>query len=151
MACQGPGSGGDVHDRDAKATWIGGAVAVAATLVLTVAAHALESTVNSPGNRAVAEPVLWALGGGVGLCLGAATASWLTRRVGPGVLAAVVGLVPYLVLLVLAYNASSLRLEDQVVGTLVVVVLPGFLAAVLVATAVAFTARLFGPRPVRAG
>ena len=75
-------------------------------------------------------------------------------------LAALIGLVPFLLLLVLAYNDKSLRLEDQVVGTLIVVVLPGFLAAVLVATATAFAARLTtsrsggersgGQRPARA-
>ena len=95
--------------------------------------------------------MLWGLGGGLGLCLGAGTASWLTRRVGPGVLAALIGLVPFLVLLVVAYNDKSLRFEDQVVGSLIVVVLPGFIAAVLVATAAAFTARLFGPEPAHAG
>jgi hypothetical protein len=31
-----------------------------------------------------------------------------------------------LVLIVLAYNSSDLRFEDQLVGTLIIVVLPGY-------------------------
>ncbi|MET0627144.1 MAG: hypothetical protein ABW033_01645 [Acidimicrobiia bacterium] len=131
---------------DKRAVWIGCGVAVGATIVLTAIAAALESTVNGPGSRTLAPPVLWALGGGAGLCLGAGTAAWLTRRVGPGVLAAAVGLVPFLVFVILGYNDKSLRLEDQVVGTLIVVVLPGFVAAVLVAIAAAYAARMFGAR-----
>jgi hypothetical protein len=135
-----------VQIDDKRAVWIGCGVAVGATIVLTAVAAALESTVNGPGSRTLAPPVLWALGGGAGLCLGAGTAAWLTRRVGPGVLAAAVGLVPFLVFVILGYNDKSLRLEDQVVGTLIVVVLPGFAAAVLVAVAAAFASRLFGAR-----
>ena len=131
---------------DKRAVWIGCGVAVGATIVLTAVAAALESTVNGPGSRTLAPPVLWALGGGAGLCLGAGTAAWLTRRVGPGVLAAAVGLVPFLVFVILGYNDKSLRLEDQVVGTLIVVVLPGFAAAVLVAVAAAYASRMFGAR-----
>ena len=135
-----------VHIEDHKATWIGCAVAVGGTILLAVLAAALESTVNGPGSRTLAPPVLWALGGGLGLCLGAGTASWLTRRMLPGVLAATAGLLPLLVLLVVAYNDSSLRFEDQVVGTLIVVVLPGYAAALLVAVGAAYAARLFGTR-----
>ncbi|HEX5587328.1 MAG TPA: hypothetical protein VFZ17_08480 [Acidimicrobiia bacterium] len=134
---------------DRRAVWIGCGVAVGATLALTALAAALESTVNGPGSRTLAPPVLWALGGGAGLCLGAGTAAWLTRRVGPGVLAATAGLVPFLVLVILGYNDKSLRLEDQVVGTLIVVVLPGFVAAVLVAVGAAYASRLFGARQRR--
>jgi hypothetical protein len=135
-----------VQIDDKRAVWIGCGVAVGATIVLTAVAAALESTVNGPGSRTLAPPVLWALGGGAGLCLGAGTAAWLTRRVGPGVLAAAVGLVPFLVFVILGYNDKSLRLEDQVVGTLIVVVLPGFAAAVLVAIAAAYASRMFGAR-----
>ena len=79
----------------------------------------------------MAPPVLWAVGGGAGLVLGAVVASWLTRRAWPGVLAAVVGAVPFLVLVIFGYNSSDLRTEDQVVGSLIVVVLPGVVAAIL--------------------
>jgi len=129
--------------------WIGAAVAVVATLLLAVLADTLESVVNSPGSRTLAEPVLWGLGGGLGLSLGAGTASWLTRRIGPGVLAALIGTVPFLVFVVLAYNDKSLRLEDQVVGTFIIVVFPGFVVAVLVATGAAFASRLVGARHPR--
>jgi len=138
-----------VRSSDDKAMWIGAGIAVAATLVLTVVADALQSTLNGPGSQVLAAPVLWGLGGGLGLCLGAGTAAWLTRRVLPGVLAALIGLVPFLVLLILAFNDKSLRFEDQLVGSLIVVVLPGFLAAVLVATAAAFTARFVHPSAPR--
>ena len=69
--------------------------------------------------------MLWAVGGGAGLVLGAVVAAWLTRRAWPGVFAAVVGAVPFLVLVVFGYNSCDLRTEDQVVGSLIVVVLPG--------------------------
>jgi len=141
-----------VRIDEERAVWVGGAVAVAATVVLTVVAAALESTVNQPGSRTLAPPVLWAFGGGLGLCLGAGTASWVTRRIGPGVAAAAVGLVPFLLLVIVGYNDKSLRLEDQLVGTLVIVVLPGFVAAALVAVAAAFASRAFGarqPKPAR--
>jgi hypothetical protein len=133
-----------VRSDDHKAVWIGCGVAVGATLLLAVLAAAAESTVNGPGTRTLAPPVLWAVGGGLGLCLGAGIASWLTRRVGPGVIAAGAGVIPLLVLLIVAYNDKSLRFEDQVVGTLIVAVLPGFLVAVLVAVCTAYGARLFG-------
>ena len=135
-----------MHLDDRRATWIGCAVSVGGTLVLAALAAASESTVNGPGTRDLAPPVLWAIGGGLGLCLGAGIASWFTRRVGPGVLAAAAGVLPLLLLLVIAYNDSSLRLEDQVVGTFIVVVLPGFAVAVIVAIAAAYGARLFGTR-----
>jgi peptidoglycan/LPS O-acetylase OafA/YrhL len=127
---------------DARAVWLGAAIAVVASVLLTVLAAALESTVNGPGTRVVAAPVLWALGGGVGLALGAVVASSLTRRVWPGVLAAFLGAVPFLILVILGYNSGDLRAEDQVVGSLVVVVLPAFLAAVVVAAVAAGVARL---------
>ena len=74
-------------------------------------------------------PVLWAFGGGAGLVLGAVVASWISRRAWPGIFAAVVGAVPYLVLVVVGYNSSDLRAEDQIVGSLLIVVLPGLLVA----------------------
>jgi fucose permease len=127
-----------------RAVWVGCGVAVGATLVLTTAAAALESTVNSPGDRTVAAPVLWAFGGGLGLCIGAFVTAWLTRRVGPGVLAACVGAIPFLILVIIAYNDDSLRFEDQLVGSLVIVVLPGLVAAVLCAIAGAWAGRILG-------
>jgi peptidoglycan/LPS O-acetylase OafA/YrhL len=127
---------------DARAVWLGAAIAVVASLLLTVLAAALESTINGPGTRVVAPPVLWALGGGVGLALGAAVAASLTRRVWPGALAAFLGAVPFLVLVILGYNSGDLKTEDQVVGSLVVVVLPAFLGAVVVAAVAAGVTRL---------
>ncbi len=131
------------HVDGERGIWIGCAVAVGATVVLTTIAAALESSVNGPGDRTVAGPVLWAFGGGLGLCIGACVTAWLTRRVGPGILAACVGAVPFLVLIIVAYNDESLRFEDQLVGSLVIVVLPGLVAAVLCSFAVAHAARAF--------
>jgi hypothetical protein len=129
--------------------WLGAAIAVVASLLLTTVAAALESSINGPGSRTVAAPVLWAFGGGAGLALGAVVASWLSRRTWPGVFAAVVGALPYLVLVVLGYNSSDLRAEDQIVGSLVVVVLPGLLVAMVLAWLTAVVARAVGGR--RAG
>ena len=129
--------------------WLGAAIAVVASLLLTTVAAALESSVNGPGSRTVAAPVLWAFGGGVGLTLGAVVASWLSRRAWPGIFAAIVGALPYLVLVVLGYNSSDLRAEDQIVGSLVVVVLPGLLVAMVIAWLTAIVARAVGGR--RAG
>ena len=95
----------------------------------------------------MAPPVLWAVGGGAGLVLGAVVAAWLTRRAWPGVLAAVVGAVPFLVLVIFGYNSSDLRTEDQVVGSLIVVVLPGVVAAILLACVTAIVARFVGGTP----
>lgn len=125
-----------------RAVGLGCGVAVGATLVLTAVAAALESTVNSPGDRRLAAPVLWALGGGLGLCLGAIVAAWSTRRAGPGVLAGCCGAVALLVLVILGYNDESLGFEDQLVGSLVIVVVPGLAAAVLCSFAAAYAARL---------
>jgi hypothetical protein len=129
--------------------WLGAAVAVVASLLLTTIAAALESSINGPGSRTVAAPVLWAFGGGAGLALGAVVASWLSRRAWPGIFAAIVGALPYLVLVVLGYNSSDLRAEDQIVGSLVVVVLPGLLVAMVIAWLTAIVARAVGGR--RAG
>jgi hypothetical protein len=131
---------------DRRAVWIGCGIAVGATLLFTILAAALESTVNGPGSRALAPPILWGLGGGLGLCIGASVTSWLTQRVGPGVLAAAVGAVPFLVLVILGYNDRSLRFEDQFVGSLAIVVLPAFAAAVLFAVGAAYASRMFGAR-----
>jgi peptidoglycan/LPS O-acetylase OafA/YrhL len=129
---------------DERARWLGAAIAVVTSLLLTTVAAALESSVNGPGSRAVAPPVLWAFGGGAGLVLGAVVAAWLTRRTWPGIFAAAVGAVPFLVLVIIGYNSSDLRTEDQVVGSLIVVVLPGLLVAMVFAWFTAFLARLVG-------
>jgi len=126
--------------------WLGTAIAVVTSLLLTTLAAALESSINGPGSRVVAAPVLWAVGGGAGLTLGAVVASWLSRRTWPGVFAAFVASVPYLVLVVIAYNSSDLRAEDQIVGSLVVVVLPGLVVAMLFAWVTAVIARAVGAR-----
>jgi peptidoglycan/LPS O-acetylase OafA/YrhL len=122
--------------------WLGAMIAVTAGLLLTILAAALESSINGPGRREVAPPVLWAFGGGLGLALGAIVASWISRRIWPGVGAALVGAVPVLILLVFGYNSSELKGSDQVVGSLVVVVLPAFLGAAVLATLTALFARL---------
>jgi hypothetical protein len=129
---------------DERATWLGAAIAVVTSLLLTTVAAALESSVNGPGSRTVAPPVLWAFGGGAGLVLGAVVAAWLTRRAGPGIFAALIGAVPFLVLVIIGYNSSDLRAEDQVVGSLIVVVLPGLLVAMVFAWFTALLARLVG-------
>jgi hypothetical protein len=131
---------------DERAMWLGTAIAVVASLLLTTIAAALESSVNGPGSRVVAPPVLWAVGGGFGLTLGAVVAAWLSRRAWPGVFAAFVASVPYLILVVIAYNSSDLRAEDQIVGSLIVVVLPGFVVAMIAAWVTAMLARAFGSR-----
>jgi peptidoglycan/LPS O-acetylase OafA/YrhL len=134
----------DVSDE--RAMWLGAAIAVVASLLLTTIAAALESSINSPGTRNVAAPVLWAFGGGAGLVLGAVVAAWISRRTWPGIFAAVVGALPFLVLVVLGYNSSDLRAEDQIVGSLIVVVLPGVVAAILFAWLAALLARAVGNR-----
>jgi hypothetical protein len=131
--------------------WLGAAIAVVASLLLTTIAAALESSINGPGSRVVAPPVLWAVGGGAGLVLGAVVASWLSRRTWPGIFAAFVASVPYLVLVVLGYNSSDLDAENQIVGSLLIVVLPGLLVAMVFAWLTAIIARsVAGRRPVRA-
>ena len=57
-----------------------------------------------------------------------------------------VGAVPYLVLVVLGYNSSDLRAEDQIVGSLLIVVLPGLLVAIVLAWLTAVVARAVGGR-----
>jgi hypothetical protein len=137
-----------VRSDDWRAIWLGSATAVVSALLLTVLAASLESTVNSPGAKTVAEPVLWAIGSGAGLTLGAVVAAWITRRTRAGALAALIGAIAVLVLVVLAYNNTDLRFEDQLVGTLIIVVLPGYVAAVIVGALAALLARLFrGRRP----
>jgi hypothetical protein len=137
---------------DERAMWLGAAIAVVTSLLLTTIAAAMESSLNGPGHQVVAPPVLWAFGGGAGLLLGAVVASWISRRTWPGVFAAVVGALPFLILVVFGYNSSSLRAEDQIVGSLIVVVLPGLVAAMLVAWLTAVVARAIGghraPEPV---
>jgi hypothetical protein len=126
--------------------WLGTAIAIVASLLFTTIAAALESSINGPGSRVVAAPVLWAVGGGAGLILGAVVASWLSRHTWPGVFAAFVASVPYLILVVIAYNSSDLRAEDQIVGSLIVVVLPGFVVATVFAWLTAMLARAIGAR-----
>ena len=121
--------------------WLGAAIAVVASLLLTTIAAALESSINGPGSRVVAPPVLWAVGGGAGLVLGAVVASWLSRRTWPGIFAAFVASVPYLVLVVVGYNSSDLDAENQIVGSLLIVVLPGLLVAMVFAWLTAMVAR----------
>jgi hypothetical protein len=133
-----------VRTDDWRAVWLGAAIAVVATLLLTVLAASLESTVNGPGRRNVAEPVLWAFGGGAGLAIGAVVTAWITRRTGAAALAAVIGAVPLLVLVIVAYNSTDLRFEDQLVGTAVIVVLPAYLGAVVCGAIAALLARLVG-------
>jgi len=135
--------------QDERATLLGALIAVVTALLLTVIGDTLASALNGPGHRAVAAPVLWALGGGLGLALGAVVASAISRRVWPGVLAAFLGAVPLLVLVILGYNSSDLKAEDQVVGSLVVVVLPGFVAAVVFAVLTTLVARLVAGPPAR--
>ena len=125
-----------------RGMWIGAAIAVVASLLLTTVAAALESSVNGPGERVVAVPVLWGLGGGAGLVLGAIVAAWLTRRIWAGIFAAVVGAVPWAVLLIVGYNSGDLRTEDQVVGTLLVLVVPALWVATLVAIGTALLSRI---------
>jgi hypothetical protein len=122
--------------------WLGAAVAVVAGLLLTTVAAASASSINGPGSRVVAEPVLWAFGGGAGLVLGAIVAAWISRRAWPGVFAAIVGALPFLILVVVGYNSSDLRAEDQIVGSLIVVVLPGVVVAMVVAWLTALLARV---------
>ena len=130
--------------------WLGAAIAVVASLLLTTIAAALESSINGPGSRVVAPPVLWAVGGGAGLVLGAVVASWLSRRAWPGIFAAFVASVPYLVLVVVGYNSSDLDAENQIVGSLLIVVLPGLLVAMVFAWLTAMVARaVAGRRPVQ--
>jgi hypothetical protein len=54
--------------------------------------------------------------------------------------------VPYLVLVVLGYNSSDLRAEDQIVGSLLIVVLPGLLVAMLAAWLTALVVRTISSR-----
>lgn len=126
--------------------WLGAAIAVVASLLLTTIAAALESSINGPGTRVVAGPVLWAVGGGAGLVLGAVVASWLSRRAWPGIFAAFVAALPFLILVVVGYNSTDLRAEDQIVGSLIVVVLPGLLVAVVAAWIAAMVSRAVGNR-----
>ncbi len=76
---------------------------------------------------------------------GAVVTGWITKRIGAGALAALIGAVPLLVLVIVAYNSTDLRFEDQLVGTLIVVVLPAYVGAVVCGTIAALTARLFSP------
>ncbi|MEX1007582.1 MAG: hypothetical protein WD271_07020 [Acidimicrobiia bacterium] len=139
-----------MRTEDWRAVWLGAAIAVVATLLLTVLAASLESTVNGPGRRNVAEPVLWAFGGGFGLALGAVITGWITKRIGAGALAALIGAVPLLVLVIVAYNSTDLRFEDQLVGTLVIVVVPAYVTAVVCGAIAAVAARLLGGRQASA-
>jgi hypothetical protein len=133
---------------DERAMWLGTAIAVVTSLLLTTLAAALESTINGPGSRTVAPPVLWAFGGGIGLVLGAVVASALSRKAWPGIFAAFAGSIPFLILVILGYNSSELRAEDQIVGSLLVVVVPGLVVAVGFAVVTAWVARLVaGPAP----
>ena len=66
-------------------------------------------------------------------------------------IAAFVASVPYLVLVVLGYNSSDLDAENQIVGSLLIVVLPGLVVAMIVAGLTAMVARsVVGRRRVQA-
>ena len=110
-------------------------------------AASLESTINGPGTRNIAPPVLWALGGATGLAIGAFFASWVTRRWWPGAQAAFFGAIAFMVLVIVAYNHKDLGLEDQVVGSLMIVVLPAFFGGLITAWLGKVAARLFTRRP----
>jgi hypothetical protein len=131
-----------VERDDWRAVWLGAAIAVVAALLLTVLADSLESTVNEPGHRSIAEPILWGFGGGVGMAIGAIVTGWITRRIGAAALAALIGAVAFLALVIVAYNHKDLRFEDQLVGTLIVVVLPAYLGAVVCGALAAGLARV---------
>ena len=122
--------------REWRATWCGAGIAVVA--------HALEPTINGPGTRNLAPPVLWGLGGALGLALGAFVASFGTRRFWPGAQAAFFGALAFLGLVIFAYNDKTLRFEDQVVGSLIIVVVPAFLAGLLAAWVGKIAGRVFG-------
>ena len=129
--------------REWRATWYGAGIAVIGSILFAVIAHALEPTINGPGSRTLAPPVLWGLGGGFGLALGAFVASFGTRRFWPGAQAALFGALAFLVLVIIAYNDKTLRLEDQLVGSLLIVVVPAFLAGLLAAVVGKFAGRAF--------
>jgi peptidoglycan/LPS O-acetylase OafA/YrhL len=125
-----------------RGMWLGAAIAVVASLLCTTIAAALESSINGPGERVLAPPVLWGLGGGFGLVLGAVVAAGISRRVWPGIFAAFVGAIPWTILLIVAYNSGDLKTEDQIVGTLIVLVVPALIVASLCAVGSALVARL---------
>jgi len=129
--------------REWRATWFGAAIAVVGSILFAVIAHALEPTINGPGTRNLAPPVLWGLGGALGMGLGAFVASFGTRRFWPGAQAAFFGALAFLVLVILAYNDKTLHLEDQVVGSLIIVVLPAFLGGLVAAVVGKFCGRAF--------
>jgi hypothetical protein len=128
--------------------WLGALIAVVAGVAFTVIAASLASSVNGPGRQEIAEPLLWALGGGLGMTLGGVVAAWATRRAGAGALAALLGAVTFLVLLIVEYNSKDLRFEDQLVGTLVVLVVPSYVAALLCSSVAAVAARVAHGEPV---
>jgi hypothetical protein len=134
--------------REWRATWSGAGIAVVSAVLFAVIAHALEPTINGPGTRTLAPPVLWALGGALGLCLGAFVASFGTGRFWPGAQAAFFGALAFLVLVILAYNDKTLRVEDQVVGSLIIVVTPAFLAGLLASWVGKIAGRAFRRRGV---
>ena len=129
--------------REWRATWCGAAIAVIGSILLAILAHTLEPTINGPGTRTVAPPVLWGVGGALGMGLGAFVASFGTRRFWPGAQAAFFGALAFLVLVILAYNDKTLRLEDQVVGSLIIVVVPAFLAGLVAAVVGKYCGRAF--------
>ena len=130
--------------REWRATWFGAGISVFGAILFAVIAHALEPTINGPGTRNLAPPVLWGLGGALGMGLGAFVASFGTRRFWPGAQAAFFGALAFLVLVILAYNDKTLRLEDQVVGSLIIVVVPAFLGGLVAAVVGKFCGRAFG-------
>ena len=133
-----------MRSEDWRAVWLGAAIAVVAALLLTMVAASLASAINEPGRRNIAEPVLWAFGGGAGLAIGAIVTGWITRRIGAAALTALVGALVFLALVVVGYNNKDLRFEDQLVGTLIVVVVPAYVGAVVCGALAAGLARAIG-------
>ena len=129
--------------------WLGAAIAVVSAACSSPCSRrrwSRRQRARAPNRRA--EPVLWAIGGGAGPRLGAVVASWLSRRALAGR--------PRRArrrdrrsssLVVVGYNSTDLRFEDQLVGSLLIVVLPGLRRGRSVfAWLAAFVARLFGGR-----
>ncbi len=116
--------------------WFAVAVGAVAGVLFAALGAGVEDLVNGPGHRAVPGPVLWAVGAGVGLAIGTVLAALSTHLVRWVVAAAVLGALPVLVLVIVAYNDESLGLHDQVVGSAVIVVGPAAFVALLVGLAV---------------
>ncbi len=129
-----------------RSGWLAAAIGAASGVALAAVAAGVEDLVNGGGRRAVAGPVLWGLGGGLGLSVGTVLAAVWTRRSRWITAAAVLGAVPLLVLLVVAYNDERLNLGDQFIGTAFVVVIPATIGAMVLGFVALPLARLLGAR-----